>query len=139
MSLGKIFSSKIWSPIIMLIGGGMEYSRDYLGLNIPFTWIFIAALIIGVIVVGVNARMVYRIESDTEFVRDIELDVLFLIAGAVFTTLAITAWGANWQIIVLFALATVIVGWDFITSLTAGSSKLLEMDKAQVRGTFGRG
>lgn len=101
------------------------------GINTTLT---IIALIIAVIVTFINSQSAYDIESEDEFINDIATDATYMIAaflGFGLLLLEVPLTSSIIQIIVIFMTVA-----DFWVSLKGGASKLLEMDKANLKGTL---
>ncbi len=103
------------------------------GAYISFLQVLVVILVLGSISLAVTAFSSFDIESKTDFVMDITIDLIFF--GACVTTMAylstLSIYGVNvsFQAFYLTAVALGLTTMDFLISLNAGAGKLLEMDR----------
>lgn len=106
---------------------------DMLGGYVNFLQTLVFILVISVLSLALTAFSSFDIESKSDFVIDITLDLIFFGAAvwllAYLSTLALYGASVSFQAFYLTIVALGLSLLDFLVSLNAGAGKLLEMDR----------
>ena len=131
--LGALLSPRIWVMIILAVSAAYHfYPRVFH--RVDTIMLLLVILGIAFLVFLTTALGTYDISSVEEFVKDIIMDVLYLIIS-VSCVVAGVFLHANQYSLGIIGIAIILSGADFVLSLKGGASKLLEMDKAQFQRT----
>jgi len=105
----------------------------FFGDYVSFLQVLVAILVISALSLANTAFRSFDIESKTEFVMDITIDMAFFGAciAMLIYLLTLKVYGAtiSFQAFYLTAIALGLTTLDFLVSLNAGAGKLLEMDR----------
>ena len=106
---------------------------EFFGSTVQFLQVLIFILVVSVLSLAFTAFKSFDIESKTEFVMDITIDMAFFGAciAMLIYLLTLKVYGAtiSFQAFYLTAIALGLTTLDFLVSLNAGAGKLLEMDR----------
>jgi hypothetical protein len=136
-ALKILFSSSIWVILAILASlAVMFWPVASLAVKGEEEKVLLIQISILLVTTAFTIFSTYDIEGKDEFVKDIIKDVFILmicVGGIVhgFTT------GINdyWLPMAMMGVSTLFAFFDFIFSLNGGASKLLEMDKANIRNS----
>jgi len=107
--------------------------EEIFGTAVNFLQILIAILLVSVVSLAITAFKSFDIESKTEFVLDISIDLIFFGAsiGMLIYLSTLGFYGAKVSShgVYLTCIALGLSVMDFLVSLNAGAGKLLEMDR----------
>ena len=131
--LSRILSTRLWIMIILIEALVAHFAPELftsLTLGEPVMLMFVTLVVAGIASLN-NASTVYDVESDKAFVRDIILDVVFIVIATSGIIIGLYE-EANAYVLVFVSMAFGVAIYDFKISLIGGASKLLEMDKSQI-------